>query len=198
MWGIDIVGPFPIASGQVKFLLVVIDYFTEWIEAEPLASITAKHVQRFLWKNLVCKYGIPVAIISNNGKQFADKSLQEFCVNLGIKRKFFSVEHPQSNGQVEAANKVILGELKKILGQVKGMWVEELPSILWAYHYTLQSTTQETPFRLTYGVDVMITVELGETSLRRQCYHPKTNEDNIRLELDLVEDVREVTRFKEE
>lgn len=68
MWGTNIVGPFPMARGQVKLLLVVIDYFTKWIEVEPLTSITTKHVQRVVWKNLVCKYGILAAIIPNNGK----------------------------------------------------------------------------------------------------------------------------------
>nr|KYP60324.1 hypothetical protein KK1_015778 [Cajanus cajan] len=63
---------------------------------------------------------------------------------------------PTSNGQAEAANKVILTELKKRLGSAKGAWAEELPEVLWAYRCTPQSTTKETPFRLTYGADAMI------------------------------------------
>lgn len=73
MWGIDILDPFPIARGQVKFLLVAVDYFTKWIEAEPLARITASQVQKFVWKNIICRYGIPAVIIADNGKQFIDK-----------------------------------------------------------------------------------------------------------------------------
>jgi len=68
---------------------------------------------------------------------------------LGIKHLASSVEHPQSNGQAEAANKVILGELRKKLGQKKGLWVEEIPGILWGYYCTPQSSTKETPYRLT-------------------------------------------------
>ncbi|KAL0411546.1 UNVERIFIED_CONTAM: hypothetical protein Slati_3744300 [Sesamum latifolium] len=56
-WGIEIVGPFPIASGQRKFLLVAIDYFTKWVEAEPLARITEGEVMKFIWKNIVCCFG---------------------------------------------------------------------------------------------------------------------------------------------
>ncbi|KAL0440227.1 UNVERIFIED_CONTAM: hypothetical protein Slati_2505700 [Sesamum latifolium] len=72
-WGIDIVGPFPIASGQRKFLLVAIDYFTKWVEAEPLARITEGEVMKFIWKNIVCRFGVPREIVSDNGRQFRDE-----------------------------------------------------------------------------------------------------------------------------
>jgi len=83
-----------------------------------------------------------------------------------VKHLVTSVELPQTNGQAEAANKVILGELKKKLDRLKGLWAEEIPSILWGYHYTPQSATKETPYRLTYGAEGMILVELRETSWR--------------------------------
>ncbi|KAL0444234.1 UNVERIFIED_CONTAM: hypothetical protein Slati_2146100 [Sesamum latifolium] len=67
-WGIDIVGPFPIASGQRKFLLVAINYFTKWVEAEPLARITEGEVMKFIWKNIVCRFGVPREIVSDNGR----------------------------------------------------------------------------------------------------------------------------------
>nr|KYP36325.1 Retrovirus-related Pol polyprotein from transposon 412 family [Cajanus cajan] len=159
-WGMDILGPFPIAKGQLKFLVVGIDYFTKWIEAEPLARIKATNVQRFTWKKIICRYGLPQAITTDNGKQFVDTNFDQFLKQLGIKHKVTSVEHPQTNGQAEAANKVILRELKKRLGPPKGEWVEELPSVLW-------TTTQETPYKLTYGSDAMIPVEVGEPSHRR-------------------------------
>lgn len=72
------------------------------------------------------------------------------------------MEHPQTNSQSEAANKIILVELKKKLGLAKGKWVEELLEVLWGIQCTLQSTTKEMPFRLTYGTDAFIPVEVGE------------------------------------
>nr|KYP48303.1 Pol polyprotein [Cajanus cajan] len=142
----DILGFFPIAKGQCKFLLVAIDYFTKWIEAEPLATITTNNVQKFLWKNIITRFDIPHAIITDNGLQFTDQKLNKFLQDLGIKHRFTSVKHPQSNGQAEAANKVSLSELKKRLGEAKGVWAEELSEVLSAYRCTPQSTTQETPF----------------------------------------------------
>ena len=69
-WGIDIVGPLPQDKGQVKFLLVVIDYFTKWVEAEALATITEARMWSFVWKNIICRFEIPLTIISDNGRQF--------------------------------------------------------------------------------------------------------------------------------
>ncbi|KAK7376327.1 hypothetical protein VNO78_34793 [Psophocarpus tetragonolobus] len=159
MWGMNILGPFPMAKGQVKFLLVVIDYFTKWIEAEPLATISAQNVQKFLWKNIITRFGIPQVIVSDNGLQFTDKKLNSFLEGLHIKHRVTSVEHPQSNGQAEAANKVILGELKKMMMGAKGEWAEMIPKILWAYRCTPQSSIKETPFRMVYGTNAMIPVE---------------------------------------
>jgi len=85
---------------------------------------------------------------------------------LNIKHITSSVEHPQTNGQAEAANKAILNELKKRLDPAKGNWTEELLEVLWAYRCTPQSTTQETPYSLTYDTEAMIPVEIGEPSLR--------------------------------
>nr|KYP36265.1 Pro-Pol polyprotein [Cajanus cajan] len=107
-WGMDILGPFPIAKGQLKFLIVGIDYFTKWIEAEPLVRITTTNVQRFTWRKIICRYGLPQAITTDNGKQFVDRNFEQFFTQLGINHKVTSVEHPQKNGQAEAANKVIL------------------------------------------------------------------------------------------
>ncbi|XP_075655271.1 uncharacterized protein LOC142625516 [Castanea sativa] len=58
-WGIDIMGPLPLGKKQVKFLVIAIDYFTKWVEAKPLAVITEAKIQHLVWKNLVCRFGIP-------------------------------------------------------------------------------------------------------------------------------------------
>ncbi|GJW95836.1 reverse transcriptase domain-containing protein [Tanacetum coccineum] len=98
-WGIDLVGPFPEAPSRVKFLVVAVDYFTKWVESKPLATVTAKNILKFVWKNNVCRFGIPGIIISDNGKQFVKNPFREWCQELYIQQKFTSVAHPQANGQ---------------------------------------------------------------------------------------------------
>nr|KYP57968.1 Pol polyprotein [Cajanus cajan]KYP57996.1 Pol polyprotein [Cajanus cajan] len=133
----DILGPFPPVKCQLKFLLVAINYFTKWIKACPLAKITTKNIRKFTWKSIICRFGIPHSLVTDNGRQFITQSFEDFLRELGIKHLPTLVEHLQTNGQVEAANKVVLRELKKRLGNAKGQWADELPSILWAYHCTL-------------------------------------------------------------
>ncbi|XP_015950200.1 uncharacterized protein LOC107475065 [Arachis duranensis] len=163
-WGIDLVGPFPTAPGQLRYLIVAIDYYTKWIEAEPLASITAAQCRKFLRRQIITRFGIPEIVISDNGTQFADKKFREFLEGLRISHRFSSVEHPQTNGQMESANKIIVKALKKRLDEAKGLWADELGSVLWSYRTTSQMTTGETPFRLTYGVEAVIPVEIGDPS----------------------------------
>jgi len=97
-WGMDIIRPFSPGKGQCKFLLVGIDYFTKWIEVEPLTTITTQNVQNFLWKNIVCRFGIPHVIFTDNDRQFIDRGLVEFYEKLIIKHITNLVEHPQTNG----------------------------------------------------------------------------------------------------
>ena len=84
-WGIDIVSPLPQGKGQVKFLLIAIDYFTKWVQAEALATIIEARIRSFVWKNIICRFGIPLTIISDNGRQFDSQGFRDFCSNLGIK-----------------------------------------------------------------------------------------------------------------
>ena len=80
----------PQGKGQVKFLLIAIDYFTKWVEAEALVTITEARIQNFVWKNIICKFGIPRMIISDNWRQFDSQGFMDFCSSLGIKNQFSS------------------------------------------------------------------------------------------------------------
>ncbi|XP_057744562.1 uncharacterized protein LOC130962356 [Arachis stenosperma] len=196
-WGLDILGPFPTAPGQVKFLLVSIDYFSKWIEAQPLAKITAEKVRSFIWKNIICRFGIPKEIISDNGRQFTDNKLGSFLKNFNIQHRFSSVEHPQSNGQAEAANRVVLQAIRKKLDEAKGEWAELIPEILWSYNTTIHSTTGETPFKLVYGSEALIPIEVGIPTARAELYDEQQNLRARNAELDLAEEDREIAAIKQ-
>nr|UBX54599.1 NINRYN-like protein [Lupinus angustifolius] len=112
MWGMDVIGPIePKASNGHRFILVVIDYFTKWGEAASYASITRKVVVRFIKKELVCRYGLPSKIITDNATNLNNKMMSETCENFKIKHHTSSLYRPKMNGAVEAANK----NIKKIV-----------------------------------------------------------------------------------
>ena len=126
-------GPFPKAVGNKKYLLVCTDYFTKWVEVEPLANIRDVYVKRFIWKNIVTRFGVPYVLILDNGLQFDSKVFRKYCSDLGIKNRYSTSAYPQGNGQAEAVNKVIVNGLKKRLNDVEGKWIEELLHLLWTY-----------------------------------------------------------------
>ena len=123
-------GPLPQGKRQMKFLLVAIDYFTKWVEVEALATITEIKVQNFVWKNIICRFGIPRTIISDNGCQFDSQAFRSFCSNLGIRNKYSSPGHPQANGQTKLTNRTLLRLIKSRLVGAKEAWPEELPNVL--------------------------------------------------------------------
>ncbi|XP_015932490.1 uncharacterized protein LOC107458799 [Arachis duranensis] len=190
--GVGLLGPFPPGPGQVKYLIVAIDYYTKWVEAESLATITAVNCQKFLWRQVITRFRIPESVILDNGTQFTGKKFKEFLSGLGIKQRFSSVDHPQSNRQVEATNKIILKGLKKRLKGKKGSWADQLASVLWSYRTSPQSSTSKTTFRLTYGVDAVIPVEIGESSPRLLL-----GGGSKVVEKDLVDEIRQMAHLTE-
>ena len=190
-WGLDIVVPFPKAAGNKKYLLVGIDYFTKWVEIEPLVNIRDMDVKKFVWKNIVTRFGIPHSLFSENGLQFDNKSFRRYYCEMGITNKYSISAYPQGNGQAETVNKVIVNGLKKRLDDAKGRWVEELSHVLWAYRTIPGRSTGETLFLMSYGAEVVILIEMGFPTLRTQSFNHSHNEELLEKSLDLIEEKRE-------
>ncbi|XP_063948111.1 uncharacterized protein LOC108203333 [Daucus carota subsp. sativus] len=196
LWGIDLIGELPKAKGGVRYAVVAVHYFTKWAEAAPLATITAKKITSFVFNSIVCRFGIPYKLISDNGKQFDSKELKKLCDDLNIRRNFAAVYHPQSNGKTEAINKIIKHTLKAKLEEKKVDWPEELPMVLWSDNTTPRTTTGESPFMLTYGCEAMVPVEVGAGSFRRDHFQEEANAVNQRLHLDMLEEVRRESQVR--
>ena len=112
--------------GNQRWLLVGTDYFTKWVEAEPLSNIRDKDAKKFIWKNIVTRFGIPHTLISDNGLQFDSKAFKRYCYEMGIRNRHSTPAYPQGNRQAEANNKVMVNRLKKRLDNANDRWVEEL------------------------------------------------------------------------
>nr|KYP48911.1 Retrovirus-related Pol polyprotein from transposon opus [Cajanus cajan] len=125
------------------------------------------------------------------------RHVHEFCRGVGIRMTFTSVEHPQSNGQAESANKIILAGLKKRVQDSDASWVEELPRVLWSYHTTVHSSTRETPFNLVYGTDAMIPIEIAKPSVRTIAFSEEESDQGRRVDLDLIAETRERARINQ-
>ena len=109
--GLQHPGTFPQAVGGYRYLYVAIDKFTKWAEVEPVRDIPARSAVKFI-KGLVCRFGVPNCIITDNGSQFTSGLFKSYCANLGTKICYASVAHPRSNGQAKRANAEVLKGLK--------------------------------------------------------------------------------------
>ena len=139
---------------------------------------------------------VPLKIVSDNGLQFDSEEFADWCQEHGIHKSFSSVAYPQTNGQVEAVNKILKTLIKKKLEKSKGAWVDELPTALWAYRTSFRTSTGHTPFSLAYGSEAMLPVETIVPSHRRIHYNPEENEELLLMSLDLIEERRNDAALK--
>ncbi|KAL2252709.1 UNVERIFIED_CONTAM: Ribonuclease HI [Sesamum indicum] len=175
-WGIDILGPLPPAKAQKKFIILAVEYFSKWVEAEAVARISEKEMINFIWKNIICRFEIPREITS-------------WLKELKIRQNFTSVGHPQSNGQTEVTNRTVMQYLKTRI-KSKGSWDDELPGVLWAYRTTPRSSTGESPFCLVYGSEAIIPAEIDEETQMIAQYDPEENDQARAFDLTMIEEKR--------
>ncbi|GLT27543.1 hypothetical protein SLA2020_025300 [Shorea laevis] len=166
MWGIDIIGPInPKASNGHQFILVAVDYFTKWVEAASYANVKNKVVARFIQREIICRYGQPETIITDNAKNLNNSLMASICKQYKIQHLNSTPYRPKMNGAVEAANKNIKKILSKMTVTYKD-WHEMLPFALHAYRTSVRTSTGATPYSLVYGMEAVLPVEIEIPSLR--------------------------------
>nr|GEW67208.1 reverse transcriptase domain-containing protein [Tanacetum cinerariifolium] len=181
----------PKGSGKVKFPIVVIDYFIKWIEAKTVATITGNQIKKFAWESIVCRFGLPGEIISDDGKQLWDNTFKDWCGKLCIHQHFASVKHPQTNGLVERASRSLREGIKPRLDTRSKNWMEELPHVLWEHHTMIKSSNEDTLFLLTYETKAIIPAEIKMPKLRAVEVDPAQNDKALGINLNLLEEKRE-------
>jgi transposase InsO family protein len=176
-------------------MLVAVDKFTKWVEAAPVTTQDSTAAFNFI-KSIIFCFGVPHSIITDNGTNFTSKEFNNYCESLRIKLKFASVAHPKTNGQVEKANGLICNGIKKRLlaplEKAKHAWVDELPSVLWSLQTTPNVATQETPFFLVHGTEVVLPVEITYEAPRIATYDEITSTEVLQDDVDALDEAREV------
>ena len=194
VWGLDMVGKLKRSSpGGFEYLLVAIDKFSKWIEAKPVRKADGATALKFVC-SLVMRFGIPHSIITDNGTNFAQGELKDYCETVGIRLDLASVAHPQSNGQVERANGLILSGIKprleEPLRRAAGAWADELEAVLWSLRTTPNRSTGFTPFFLVYGSEAVLPSDIIHDSPRVSAYNEETADEARQLSVDLIEEAR--------
>ncbi len=136
-----------------------------------------KIVSLFILNHIICRYGVPSEIITNNGDQFKNKDLKQLCKKFKIKQHWSSIYFPQGNGQAEASNKTILKILHRTVHKNGRDWHLQIKLALWAYITSVHTPTRENPFSLTYGADARLPLEVEIPSLKVSLKGLVTDED---------------------
>jgi transposase InsO family protein len=156
----------PPSSNGHKYIIVIVDYFTKWVEAMPTFNNTVDTATRFFFNHIISHFGVPLQLVSDHGKHFENEIFVELSSRLGFSHEFASPYYPQSNGQVEAVNKVLKTILQRTVNKHKTNWHHMLFSVLWDYRMAMKTTTGFTPFHLFHGVEATLPIECEIPTLR--------------------------------
>eukprot|EP00253_Pinus_taeda_P022688 PITA_22688 len=165
-WGINYVTCNPCSAGGHGYIIVVVDYFTKWVEAMPTLSEDGHTAVQFLFNHVISRFGVPQAIVTDHGKHFRNHMMVELTTQLGLRHDSSSPYYPQANDQVEAVNKVLVTMLQRTVGMHKSNWHLMLFSALWAYQTSVKDATGFTPFQLVYGLEATLPIECEIPSLK--------------------------------
>jgi transposase InsO family protein len=176
-------------------MLVAVDKFSKWIEARPITNLRAEQAVSF-FTDIIHRFGVPNSIITDNGSQFIGRKFLEFCDKHHILVDWAAVAHPQTNGQVERANNMILQGLKPRifdrLNKSGRKWFQELPSVVWSLRTTPSRATGFTPFFLVYGAEALLLTDLEYGSPRVKGYDESANQRAHEDSLDQLDEARTV------
>nr|GFC01255.1 reverse transcriptase domain-containing protein [Tanacetum cinerariifolium] len=142
-----------------KYILVVVDYLSKWIEAKALPMNDARVVVKFL-KSLFSRFGTPKAIISDRGTHFCNDQFSRVMAKYGVNHHLSTAYHPQTSGQVEVTNRGLKRILERTVGENRASWSDKLEDTLWAFRTAFKTSIGCTPYRLVYGKACHLPLEL--------------------------------------
>ena len=142
------------------------DYLSKLVQAIACPRNDDNIVVGFIQRNILSRFGAPRTIISNKGSHFANKLFVKLMSKYGVKHVMGLAYHPQSNGQVEISNREIKNILEKTVNASIKDWSSKLDDALWAYRTAFKSPIAMSPYRIVYGKQCHLPLELEYKGMR--------------------------------
>jgi hypothetical protein len=192
-WGMDMIGKInPPSSKGHQYILAITDYFTKWVEAIPMKSVTSKDVVNFIKEHVIHRFGIPLTITTDGGSVFISEEFRKFTADMGIKLIRSSPYYAQANGQAEASNQSLIKLIKRKIDKHPRRWHEVLSEALWAHRISCHGATKTSSYHLVYRQEVMLPWEIMAGSRRIEFQNNITTKQYAALMNDNVKDLTEL------
>ena len=157
---IDLMGPFDYGDSRNRYIVVLQDYFTKWVVAEPIRSKETVGIADVIYTKWITQYGCPYELHSDQGGEFTFELMKDLCAILRIQKTVTSVYHPQSDGMVERSNHTIQAMLRTYVNSTRNDWEDHLPSVICAYRATPHQSTGISPYLMLYGREMTMPIDL--------------------------------------
>nr|GEX44936.1 reverse transcriptase domain-containing protein [Tanacetum cinerariifolium] len=192
VWGIDFMGPFSSSRGN-KYILVVVDYLSKWVEAKALPTNDARVVCKFL-KSLFARFGAPRAIISDRGTHFCNDQFEKVMRKYRVTHRLSIAYHPQTSGQIEVTNRGLKRILERTIVQNHASWSDKLDNALWAFRTAYKTPIVCTPYKLVYGKACHLPIELEHKAylaLKQTNFNLSVAGDHQKIQLNELNELRD-------
>jgi hypothetical protein len=160
-WGMDMIDKInPPSSKGHQYILAITGYFTKWVEAIPIKSVTSKDVINFIKEHVINRFGIPQTITIDGGSVFISEEFRKFTTDVGIKLIRSSRYYAQANGQAEASNQSLIKLIKRKFDEHPRRWHDILSKALWAHLISCHGATKTWTYHLVYGQEAVLPWEI--------------------------------------
>jgi transposase InsO family protein len=146
----------PPSSNGHQYILAITDYFTKWVEAIPMKTVTSKDAINFIKEHVIHRFWISQTITTDGGSVFISEEFRKFTADVGIKLIRSSLYYAQANGQVEASNQSLIKLIKRKIDEHPRRWHEVLSKVLWAHRISCHGVTKTSPYHLVYGQEAVL------------------------------------------
>nr|GEX88217.1 reverse transcriptase domain-containing protein [Tanacetum cinerariifolium] len=192
VWGIDSIGSFPSSRGN-KYILVVVDYLSKWVEAKALSANDARVVCKFL-KSLFARFRTSCVIISDRGTHFYNDQFAKVMLKYGVTHRLATAYHPQTSGQVEVSNRGLKIILERTVGKNRTSWSDKLDDALWAFRTTFKTPIGCTPYKIVYRKACHLPIKLEHKAywaLNHAKFDLLTAGDHRKVQLNELNELRD-------